>query len=136
FSVLGERKDEPPADLYLEGSDQHRGWFQSSLWPSMALRGIPPYKAVLTHGYVLDEKGRAMSKSLGNGIDPTADIIQVYGADILRLWVSSLDFRDDIKVGKESLKIVSEQYRKIRNTFRYLLGNLDGHTPEQNLPFE
>ncbi|UZN06722.1 isoleucine--tRNA ligase [Leptospira santarosai] len=136
FAVLGERKGEPPADLYLEGSDQHRGWFQSSLWPSMALRGTPPYKAVLTHGYVLDEKGHAMSKSLGNGIDPTTDIIQVYGADILRLWVSSLDFRDDIKVGKESLKIVSEQYRKIRNTFRYLLGNLDGHTPEQNLPFE
>ncbi|TGK28959.1 isoleucine--tRNA ligase [Leptospira gomenensis] len=136
FAVLGERKDEPPADLYLEGSDQHRGWFQSSLWPSMALRGIPPYKTVLTHGYVLDEKGRPMSKSLGNGIDPTTDIIQVYGADILRLWVSSLDFRDDIKVGKESLKIVSEQYRKIRNTFRYLLGNLHGHDPERNLPYE
>lgn len=136
FAVLGERKDEPPADLYFEGSDQHRGWFQSSLWPSMALRGIPPYKTVLTHGYVLDEKGHPMSKSLGNGIDPTADVIQIYGADILRLWVSSLDFRDDIKVGKESLKIVSEQYRKIRNTFRYLLGNLDGHTSEQNLPFE
>ncbi|EMO54951.1 isoleucine--tRNA ligase [Leptospira noguchii] len=136
FAVLGERKNESPADLYFEGSDQHRGWFQSSLWPSMALRGIPPYKTVLTHGYVLDEKGHPMSKSLGNGIDPTADVIQIYGADILRLWVSSLDFRDDIKVGKESLKIVSEQYRKIRNTFRYLLGNLDGHTSEQNLPFE
>ncbi|MDV6235675.1 isoleucine--tRNA ligase [Leptospira ellisii] len=136
FAVLDERKGEPPADLYLEGSDQHRGWFQSSLWPSMALRGIPPYKAVLTHGYVLDEKGRPMSKSLGNGIDPTTDIIQVYGADILRLWVSSLDFRDDIKVGKESLKIVSEQYRKIRNTFRYLLGNLEGHDSERNLPYE
>ncbi|MBM9502463.1 isoleucine--tRNA ligase [Leptospira sp. 201903071] len=136
FAVLDERKGEPPADLYLEGSDQHRGWFQSSLWPSMALRGIPPYKAVLTHGYVLDEKGHAMSKSLGNGIDPTADIINVYGADILRLWVSSLDFRDDIKVGKESVKIVSEQYRKIRNTFRYLLGNLEGHRSEENLPFE
>ncbi|XDD49462.1 isoleucine--tRNA ligase [Leptospira sp. WS92.C1] len=136
FAVLDEKKGDAPADLYLEGSDQHRGWFQSSLWPSMALRGTPPYKSVLTHGYVLDEKGRAMSKSLGNGIDPTADIINVYGADILRLWVSSLDFRDDIKVGKESLKIVSEQYRKIRNTFRYLLGNLDGHTSEQNLPYE
>ncbi|TGN03317.1 isoleucine--tRNA ligase [Leptospira dzoumogneensis] len=133
FAVLKERGGEPPADLYLEGSDQHRGWFQSSLWPSMALRGIPPYKSVLTHGYVLDEQGRAMSKSLGNGIDPTTDIINVYGADILRLWVSSQDFRDDVKVGKEGLKIIADNYRKIRNTFRYLLGNLAGHSSDQNL---
>ncbi|MFB5649534.1 isoleucine--tRNA ligase [Leptospira wolffii] len=133
FAVLEERGNEPPADLYLEGSDQHRGWFQSSLWPSMALRGIPPYKSVLTHGYVLDEQGRAMSKSLGNGIDPTTDIINVYGADILRLWVSSQDFRDDVRVGKEGMKIIADNYRKIRNTFRYLLGNLAGHTPDQNL---
>jgi isoleucyl-tRNA synthetase len=112
----------PPADLYLEGSDQHRGWFQSSLWPSMALRSIPPYKSVLTHGYILDEKGRAMSKSLGNGVDPTTDVIQVYGADVLRLWVSTLDFRDDVKAGKDLIKNISESYRKIRNTFRYLLG--------------
>ncbi|TGK06362.1 isoleucine--tRNA ligase [Leptospira fletcheri] len=134
FAVLSERDSEPPADLYLEGSDQHRGWFQSSLWPSMALRGIPPYKSVLTHGYVLDDQGRAMSKSLGNGIDPTKDIINVYGADILRLWVSSQDFRDDVRVGKEGLKTIADNYRKIRNTFRYLLGNLAGHTREQNLP--
>ncbi|TGJ98896.1 isoleucine--tRNA ligase [Leptospira langatensis] len=133
FAVLQERASEPPADLYLEGSDQHRGWFQSSLWPSMALRSLPPYKAVLTHGYVLDEQGRAMSKSLGNGIDPTTDIINVYGADILRLWVSSQDFRDDVRVGKEGMKIIADNYRKIRNTFRYLLGNLSGHTPEQNV---
>jgi isoleucyl-tRNA synthetase len=99
FAVL-DFKGESPADLYLEGSDQHRGWFQSSLWPSMALRGIPPFKTVLTHGYVLDEKGHAMSKSLGNVINPTTDIINVYGADILRLWVSSQDFRDDVKIGK------------------------------------
>ncbi|EMK01015.1 MULTISPECIES: isoleucine--tRNA ligase [unclassified Leptospira] len=133
FAVLKERGQEPPADLYLEGSDQHRGWFQSSLWPSMALRGIPPYKSVLTHGYVLDEQGRAMSKSLGNGIDPTTDIINVYGADILRLWVSSQDFRDDVRVGKDGLKIIADNYRKIRNTFRYLLGNLAGHSSDQNL---
>ncbi|EPG76460.1 isoleucine--tRNA ligase [Leptospira fainei serovar Hurstbridge str. BUT 6] len=136
FAVLSERGSEPPADLYLEGSDQHRGWFQSSLWPSMALRGIPPYKSVLTHGYVLDEQGRAMSKSLGNGIDPTKDIINVYGADILRLWVSSQDFRDDVRVGKEGLKTIADNYRKIRNTFRYLLGNLAGHTTEQNLAID
>lgn len=130
FVVYPDSKSatEAPADLYLEGSDQHRGWFQSSLWPSMALRGIPPYKAVLTHGYILDEKGRAMSKSLGNGVDPTTDVIQVYGADVLRLWVSTLDFRDDVKAGKEVIKAVSESYRKIRNTFRYLLGNTAIHT--------
>ena len=82
----------------------------------MALRGFPPYKAVLTHGYVLDEKGHAMSKSLGNVINPTTDIINTNGADILRLWVSSQDFRDDVKIGKESIKVVSDQYRKIRNS--------------------
>ena len=133
FAVIG---DKAPADLYLEGSDQHRGWFQSSLWPSVAMRGKAPYKGVLTHGYVLDDKGHAMSKSLGNVINPTTDIINVYGADILRLWVSSQDFRDDIKVGQENLKIISEQYRKIRNTFRYLLGNLDGHKALDNLPVD
>jgi isoleucyl-tRNA synthetase len=123
FAVFGDSMDKEPADLYLEGSDQHRGWFQSSLWPSMAIRGVPPYRSVLTHGYVLDEKGHAMSKSLGNVINPTTDIINQYGADILRLWVSTQDFRDDVKVGKDSIKIVSETYRKLRNTFRYLLGN-------------
>ncbi|MDF3819162.1 isoleucine--tRNA ligase [Leptospira sp. 96542] len=123
FAVFGDSIGEEPADLYLEGSDQHRGWFQSSLWPSMAIRSVPPYKSVLTHGYVLDEKGHAMSKSLGNVINPTTDIIQKYGADILRLWVSTQDFRDDVKIGKDSIKIVAETYRKIRNTFRYLLGN-------------
>lgn len=136
FAVFGSSESSPPADLYLEGTDQHRGWFQSSLWPSMALRGFPPYRSVLTHGYVLDENGHAMSKSLGNVINPTTDIIDIYGADILRLWVSSQDFKDDVKIGKESIKIVSDQYRKIRNTFRYLLGNLDGHDPAQNLPIE
>jgi len=128
FAVLDENPSEPPADLYLEGTDQHRGWFQSSLWPSMALRKFPPYKSVLTHGYVLDEKGHAMSKSLGNVINPTTDIINIYGADILRLWVASQDFRDDVKIGLDGVKIIGEQYRKIRNTFRYLLGNLNGYT--------
>jgi isoleucyl-tRNA synthetase len=123
FAVFGDSIGKEPADLYLEGSDQHRGWFQSSLWPSMAIRGVPPYKSVLTHGYVLDEKGHAMSKSLGNVINPTTDIINQYGADILRLWVSTQDFRDDVKIGKDSIKIVAETYRKLRNTFRYLLGN-------------
>ncbi|MEM7184020.1 MAG: isoleucine--tRNA ligase [Spirochaetota bacterium] len=137
FAVLPDTEDDaPPADLYLEGSDQHRGWFQSSLWPSMAIRNNPPYRSVLTHGYVLDDKGRAMSKSLGNGVDPQKDITNVYGADILRLWVSSQDFRDDVKISKESIKVISDQYRKIRNTFRYLLGNLQGHDANQNLAYE
>ena len=117
-----------PSDLYLEGSDQHRGWFQSSLWPALALEGQAPYKKVLTHGYVLDEKGRAMSKSLGNVISPTEDIIPKYGADVLRLWVSSEDYRTDNTIGFSILNQLSESYRKIRNTFRYLLGNLqDGN---------
>jgi isoleucyl-tRNA synthetase len=135
FAVFGDSMDAPPADLYLEGTDQHRGWFQSSLWPSMALRKFPPYKAVLTHGYVLDEKGHAMSKSLGNTIDPK-EVIKVYGADILRLWVSSQDFRDDVKIGNDALKIIGEQYRKIRNTFRYLLGNLNGFESSQRVSIE
>ncbi|EOQ97751.1 isoleucine--tRNA ligase [Leptospira wolbachii serovar Codice str. CDC] len=133
FAVFGDSLDREPADLYLEGSDQHRGWFQSSLWPSMAIRKKPPYKSVLTHGYVLDEKGHAMSKSLGNVINPTTDIINQYGADILRLWVSTQDFRDDVKIGKDSIKTVAEAYRKIRNTFRYLLGNTKAETLTWNL---
>lgn len=136
FAVFGDSIGKEPADLYLEGSDQHRGWFQSSLWPSMAIRKTPPYKSVLTHGYVLDEKGHAMSKSLGNVINPTTDIINQYGADILRLWVSTQDFRDDVKIGKDSIKTVSEAYRKIRNTFRYLLGNTSATTLEWNLKQE
>lgn len=135
FKVLDFDGSHPPADLYLEGSDQHRGWFQSSLWPSVALRGIAPYKSVLTHGYILDDKGHIMSKSMGNGIEPN-EIINVYGADILRLWISSQDFRDDVKAGQENIKIISEQYRKLRNTFRYLLGNLNGHIASDNLPPE
>lgn len=112
-----------PADLYLEGSDQHRGWFQSSLWPSLALKGRAPYDTVLTHGFLLDEKGRAMSKSLGNGIEPE-EVIKKFGADILRLWVSSEDYRSDLKIGNDMIKQVADSYRKIRNTFKFLIGNL------------
>jgi len=114
-----------PADLYLEGSDQHRGWFQSSLLESCGTRGRAPYKAVLTHGFTMDAKGMKMSKSLGNTISPI-DLMRDYGADILRLWALSVDFTEDHRIGKEILAGVADQYRKLRNTFRYLLGALDG----------
>lgn len=112
-----------PADLYLEGSDQHRGWFQSSLLTSVGTRGQAPFKGVLTHGYVVDGHGKKMSKSVGNVVVPS-EVIDKYGAEILRLWVASEDYRDDIKVSDEILKQVSDAYRKIRNTIRYFLGNL------------
>ncbi len=115
----------PPADLYLEGSDQHRGWFQSSLLESCATRGHAPYKAVLTHGFTMDAKGLKMSKSVGNTIDPLK-VMETYGADIVRLWALSVDFTEDHRIGDEILKGVADQYRKLRNTFRYLLGALDG----------
>jgi isoleucyl-tRNA synthetase len=115
----------PLADLYLEGSDQHRGWFQSSLLESCATRGHAPYKAVLTHGFTMDAKGLKMSKSLGNTISPI-DLMRDYGADILRLWALSVDFTEDHRIGKEILAGVADQYRKLRNTFRYLLGALEG----------
>jgi isoleucyl-tRNA synthetase len=118
-----------PADLYLEGSDQYRGWFNSSLLTGVAVRGKAPYKAVLSHGFTLDGEGRKMSKSIGNTVDPLK-VIQQYGADILRLWVSSVDFRADTRVSDAILKQVAEVYRKIRNTFRYLLGNLTGFDPQ------
>lgn len=122
-----------PADLYLEGSDQHRGWFQSSLWPALAMEDTAPMKTVLTHGYVLDEKGHAMSKSLGNVISPVTDIIPKFGADVLRLWVSSEDYRTDNKIGLDHLNQIADSYRKIRNTFRYLLGNTnDGASKGSN----
>jgi len=114
-----------PADLYLEGSDQHRGWFQSSLLESCGTRGRAPYNAVLTHGFTMDSKGMKMSKSLGNTISPI-DLMKEYGADILRLWALSVDFTEDHRIGKEILAGVADQYRKLRNTFRYLLGALDG----------
>jgi isoleucyl-tRNA synthetase len=118
------------ADLYLEGSDQHRGWFQSSLLESCGTRGQAPYKAVLTHGFTMDSKGLKMSKSLGNTISPI-DLMRDYGADILRLWALSVDFTEDHRIGKEILAGVADQYRKLRNTFRYLLGALEGFSDEE-----
>ena len=120
-----------PADLYLEGADQYRGWFQSSLLTAVATSGTAPYKAVLTHGWVVDGEGRKMSKSLGNGIDPQ-EVVDQYGADVLRLWVASSDYHDDIRISKDILKQLSEAYRKIRNTARYILGNLNDFDPDTN----
>jgi isoleucyl-tRNA synthetase len=114
-----------PADLYLEGSDQHRGWFQSSLLQGCGTRGRAPYNAVLTHGFTMDAKGMKMSKSVGNTVDPLK-VMETSGADIIRLWALSVDFTEDHRIGDEILKGVGDQYRKLRNTFRYLLGALDG----------
>jgi isoleucyl-tRNA synthetase len=125
----------PRADLYLEGSDQHRGWFQSSLLEACATRGHAPYKAVLTHGFTMDAKGMKMSKSLGNTVDPLK-VMETYGADIVRLWALSVDYTEDHRIGDEILKGVADQYRKLRNTFRYLLGALDGFTDAEKLPVE
>jgi isoleucyl-tRNA synthetase len=122
-----------PADIYLEGSDQHRGWFQSSLLQSCGTRGRAPYDQVLTHGFTMDSKGMKMSKSLGNTISPL-DLMRDYGADILRLWALSVDFTEDHRIGNEILAGVGDQYRKLRNTFRYLLGALDGFSEEERLP--
>ncbi|WP_312095287.1 isoleucine--tRNA ligase [Niallia sp.] len=128
-AVLLERDDlQRPADLYLEGSDQYRGWFNSSLSTSVAVTGKAPYKAVLSHGFVLDGEGRKMSKSLGNVMVP-AKVMNQLGADILRLWVASVDFQADVRVSDAILKQVTEGYRKIRNTFRFLLGNLADFNP-------
>ena len=128
-AVLEERDGlRAPADLYLEGSDQHRGWFQSSLLASVGTRGIPPYRGVLTHGFVVDGQGKKMSKSIGNVIAPE-EIIKKYGAEILRLWVCSQDYRDDIRISDEILKQLSDTYRQIRNTIRFLLGNLYDFVP-------
>lgn len=127
-----------PADLYLEGSDQHRGWFQSSLLTSVAVNNKAPYKAVLTHGFVLDEKGFKMSKSLGNVIDPmqvieggnNKKLEPAYGADVLRLWVASVDYSGDVSIGPNIIKQTFESYRKLRNTARFLIGNLADFVPE------
>ncbi|QQR69716.1 MAG: isoleucine--tRNA ligase [Alphaproteobacteria bacterium] len=124
-----------PADLYLEGSDQHRGWFQSSLLQSCGSRGRAPFQAVLTHGFTLDEQGQKMSKSIGNIVAPQ-NIIEKYGADILRLWVLSTDYTEDQRIGDAILKQQADVYRRLRNTLRYVLGALDGFTPQENLPFD
>jgi isoleucyl-tRNA synthetase len=139
-SVVKQRDMKYPADIYLEGSDQHRGWFQSSLLTSVATNGIAPYKIVLTHGFVLDEQGRKMSKSLGNIIEPTIiinggknqDKEPAYGADVMRLWVSSVDYSSDVPIGQNILKQQADVYRKIRNTARFLLGNLHDFDPAKH----
>ena len=118
--------------MYLEGSDQHRGWFHSSLLTGSAMFGKAPYDEVLTHGFTVDENGRKMSKSLGNGVEPQ-DVMKEYGADILRLWVASTDYRNEMSMSKEILKRVADAYRRIRNTARFLLGNLDGFDPARHL---
>ncbi|MEE3806923.1 isoleucine--tRNA ligase [Lysinibacillus fusiformis] len=129
--VLVERGMKYPADLYLEGSDQHRGWFNSSLITSVAINGYAPYKGLLTHGFVLDGEGRKMSKSLGNVIIPQK-VMDQYGADILRLWVASVDYTADVRISMDMLKQVSEVYRKIRNTFRFLHGNIADFDPKKD----
>ena len=128
-AVLEERPElRFPADLYMEGGDQFRGWFQSSLLTSVASKGCAPYKSVLCHGWVVDEQGKQMHKSAGNGVEPS-EIIKDYGADIIRLWVASSDYTVDVRAGKNIFKQLSEAYRKIRNTARFILGNLDGFDP-------
>ena len=130
YCVLERHPDlQAPADLFLEGSDQHRGWFQSSLLTSVAIRGRAPYKGVLTHGFTVDEKGRKMSKSLGNVVAPQKVFNQM-GADVLRLWVAASDYRGEIAVSDEILKRVADSYRRMRNTLRFMLGNMVGFEPE------
>ena len=134
-SVLVERGLPYPADLYLEGNDQYRGWFQSSLLTSVATNGIAPYKEVLTHGFVTDGQGRKMSKSLGNGVAPS-DVANKFGADILRLWALSSDYTTEVSLSDDILKQISEVYRKIRNTARYILGNTYDFDPENPVKYE
>ena len=131
-AVLGHRKDLPwPADVYLEGSDQHRGWFHSSLLIGVATRGRAPYRQVVTHGFTVDAAGKKISKSLGNDVD-TQKLIQNYGADVLRLWTTMVDYREDMRFSDEILKRVAEAYRKVRNTWRYLLSNLYDFDPAKD----
>ncbi|MGH9445316.1 MAG: isoleucine--tRNA ligase [Terriglobia bacterium] len=132
FAVLGRRPGLPwPADAYLEGGDQYRGWFQSSLLVALVTHRAAPYRQVLTNGWTLDAQGRAMSKSLGNSVDP-GEVIETYGAEILRLWVASVDFREDVVLSPEILARLTDAYRKLRNTFRYCLANLYDFDPERD----
>jgi isoleucyl-tRNA synthetase len=144
FAAVLEQRPELscPADLYLEGSDQHRGWFHSSLLASMGTRGVPPYKTVLTHGYVVDGEGRKMSKSIGNVIAPQ-EIIDKYGAEILRMWVAAVNYQEDVRISDEILNRLVDAYRRIRNTVRFIMGNLadfdpakDAVAPEAMLPLD
>jgi len=124
-----------PADLYIEGGDQYRGWFQSSMLTSIAVNGVAPYKRIITHGWTVDGEGKAMHKSLGNAIPPD-DVLNTYGADILRLWVASSDYRVDTRVSKDIMKQLSDIYLKIRNTARFILGNLGDFNPDNQVPYE
>ena len=126
------KEDEWPADVYLEGPDQYRGWFQSSLLIATGLRDAAPYRSVVTHGWTLDEHGRPMSKSLGNVVLPS-DICEKWGADLLRLWVASQEYQADVKMSERVMTQLSEAYRKIRNTFRFALGNLFDFEPVETL---
>lgn len=135
-AVLDERDDLTyPADVYLEGNDQYRGWFQSSMLTAVATKGTAPYKTVITHGMIVDEERQKMSKSKGNGMNPQ-EITKEYGADLLRLWVSSADYRVDMKISKKMFKQLSQNYLKIRNTARYIIGNLNGFDVEQMVPYD
>ena len=128
-ATLGHRPDLPwPADVYLEGSDQHRGWFHSSLLIGVATRGCAPYRQVITHGFTVDGDGRKISKSLGNDVD-TQKLIHTYGAEVLRMWTSMVDYREDMRISDDMIKRVAEAYRKVRNTIRYLLSNLSDFDP-------
>ena len=132
-AVIEQREGQSiPVDVYLEGNDQYRGWFQSSMLTAIATKGIAPYKTVITHGMIVDEERQKMSKSLGNGISPQ-EILKQYGADILRLWVSSADYRQDMRISKDMFKHLAQNYLKIRNTARYILGNLAGFDPKTDL---
>jgi isoleucyl-tRNA synthetase len=124
-----------PVDMYLEGSDQHRGWFQSSLLPAVAVKGVPPYRTVVTHGYVVDGDGKKLSKKLGNFVE-LSDIVNQLGADIIRLWVTSENYRQDIRISDEILKRLQDAYRRLRNTFRYILGNLSDFTEANAVPYD
>ena len=135
YMTLNRRGLKFPADLYLEGADQYRGWFNSSLITSVSMFGVAPYKTIVTHGFTLDGEGRKMSKSLGNTVDPNK-VCNESGADILRLWVASIDYQSDMPMSKELLKQVSESYRKIRNTLRFMLANTSDFNPKNALAFE
>ena len=131
-AVLGHRDDLPwPADVYLEGSDQHRGWFHSSLLIGVATRGHAPYRQVITHGFTVDGEGRKISKSLGNDVD-TQKLINTYGAEVLRLWTIMVDYREDMRISDDMIKRVAEAYRKVRNTIRYLVSNLNDFDPARD----
>ena len=134
WAAVADQRDnlQYPADVYLEGGDQYRGWFQSSMLTSIACNGIAPYKQIATHGWTVDGEGKAMHKSLGNAMPPE-EIIKDYGADMLRLWVSSADYTQDMRISKEIMKQLSQAYLKIRNTARYMLGNLDGFDPNNQI---